>query len=103
MSFNFLGSRPRSDPDRIAAIKRWAAEAFALASDTPLMVAELRCTEPGCPPLETVVAILDVPGKPRQHKIHKGIAEVTQADVLSLASAPPGKCQDCDCESEEPQ
>jgi hypothetical protein len=58
---------------------------FGLEDGTPMTVAELRCTEPGCPPIETVIAILDSPGSPRQYKVHKPISEVTFEDVERLA------------------
>jgi hypothetical protein len=83
---NLFGSRPRLDPLRILEIKEWAAEEFRLPADASVLVTELHCTEPGCPPLETVVAVLDEPGRPRQYKIHKAIADVTFADVLHVAS-----------------
>ena len=88
MSLDLFGSRPKHDPQRIAAIKQWAAEIFQLSGEVPILVTELRCTEPGCPPLETVIAVMDVPGKPRQFKIHKSIAEITVADVQKLAIEP---------------
>jgi hypothetical protein len=83
---DFLAARPAHDPDRIAAIKGWVAIAFALPEEVAVMVTELHCTEPGCPPLETVIAIMDRPGRPRMHKIHKGIADVTESDVLTMAA-----------------
>ena len=85
MNFDLFGSRPKHDPQHLAAIKQWAADEFHLAEDVPILVTELRCTEPGCPPLETVIAVMDVPGKPRQFKVHKSIAEITLADVQGLA------------------
>jgi hypothetical protein len=42
-----------------------------------VMVTELRCSEPGCPPIETVIAILSK-GANRQHKLHKRIEEVDE-------------------------
>ena len=52
------------------------------------MVSELRCSEPGCPPLETMIAVLDGPGRRRQFKFHKPIADVTQDDIeLEIRSA----------------
>jgi hypothetical protein len=44
-------------------------------------VNELRCAEPGCPPVETVVAVLREPGKPVQYRIHKPLAQVSFEDV----------------------
>jgi hypothetical protein len=91
MSFDLFGPRPKTDPKRIAEVKEWAAEIFRLGADVTVMVTELRCTEPGCPPLETVIAILGQPGKPRQFKIHKAIADLTFADVLHVAQETPAK------------
>jgi hypothetical protein len=85
MNFDLTGERRKNDSQKIAAIKEWAAEVFRLPADSTVMIAELRCTEPGCPPLETVIAILDRPGQPRQHKIHKALSDVTFADVLDAA------------------
>ncbi len=65
-------------------IKEWAREALALPADATLMVSELTCTEPGCPPLETVIAVLDGGGGPRQFKIHRALADVTRADVAAI-------------------
>jgi hypothetical protein len=73
-----------------ANVKRWVRELFVLSDDATVMVTELRCSEPGCPPLETVIAILSENGN-RQYKLHKPIEEVVEDDVRglmpSLASA----------------
>ena len=98
MNLDLFGSRPKNDPGKIAAIREWAAEVFRLPPEASVMVAELRCTEPGCPPLETVIAILDQPGQPRQFKIHKAIADVTFADVLQIANLKQNNCPTGDCE-----
>ena len=89
---NPFGGMPGGNPMRAAEIKRWVRQAFALGDDATVMVTELRCTEPGCPPLETCVAILS-PGAPtRQHKIFKGMTEVTFEDVSALAGGAAGGC-----------
>jgi hypothetical protein len=87
MNFDLTTARRKNEPQKIAAIKEWAAEVFRLPADSSVMVVELRCTEPGCPPLETVIAILDRPGQPRQYKIHKALSEVQRADVECLKQA----------------
>ena len=100
MNPNWLGSRPKADPRKIASIKEWAAEVFRLPADASVLVTELRCTEPGCPPLETVIAILDQPGKPRQYKVPKALAEVTFLDVRKLANGGSDAGQEHDHEQE---
>jgi hypothetical protein len=89
MNINFggpLGQRSKNDPQVIARVKNWVAASFALAEDVTVMVTELRCTEEGCPPIETVIAILDTPGSPRQYKAYKPLAEITAEDIAAVAS-----------------
>jgi hypothetical protein len=71
-------------------IKEWAREVFAIGEEATIMVSELRCSEPGCPPVETVIAILDGPGEARQYKIHQPSAAVTRSDVAALAAGKDG-------------
>lgn len=66
---------------KIRAIKEWARQALRMTEDATVMVTELRCTEPGCPPLETVVAVLRSPGDSAQFKIHKAMEEVVYEDI----------------------
>jgi hypothetical protein len=85
---NPFGAR-RRDPEKAAQIKGWAREAFDVKDDVTIMVTELRCTEPDCPPLETVIALMQADAsKPIQHKLHKPLAEVSRDDVASLAAQP---------------
>ena len=84
MIINPLGTKPKIDPAQASRIKDWVQRTFALSADVAVLVTELQCTEEGCPPLETVIAILDTPGKPRPFKLHKPMAEVTAADIRGL-------------------
>lgn len=79
-----FGTQPQPNAERIAFIKQMVAQRFGLPPDAVVMVSELRCSEPGCPPLETVIAILDGPGRRRQVKLHKSTAEITAKDVDGL-------------------
>ena len=85
MLINPLNAKPKADPQQTAQIKAWVEHAFALPADTTVLVTELQCTEEGCPPLETVLAILATPGQPQQYKLHKAMAEVTVTDIQALA------------------
>jgi hypothetical protein len=103
-------SRPRGalrgfakkSPEHLAALERvreWTRERFALADDTAILVVEVACPLPGCPPLETVVAFWS--DEKRHHfKVFKPVAEVVPDDlpVAWLKSAlvvPDGA--DCEC------
>jgi hypothetical protein len=81
---DLFGGGPKPSSAKIAQVKQWVQERFTLAEDAIVMVTELRCTEPGCPPLETVIAVLDGPGSRRQYKLHKGVSSVTPEDIASL-------------------
>jgi len=39
---------------------------FEAADDDAVVVNELACTQPGCPPIETVVALLRAGSEPRR-------------------------------------
>jgi hypothetical protein len=79
---------PQPSAERIAFIKDLVSRRFELPPEAVVIVSELRCAEPGCPPLETVIAILDGPGRRRQVKLHKAITEITANDVDGLILAP---------------
>jgi hypothetical protein len=80
----------RHDEKRSSAIRALKAAARTLFEATPddaVVVNELSCTEPGCPPIETVVALLRAGSQPRQVKIHKPAAEVTEDDLRAAIHA----------------
>lgn len=81
------GARSAEAAGRAGEIKGWVSRAFELDAETVVTVMELRCSEPGCPPVETAVGILGEPGGPRQLKVHKPMAEVGFEDVERLAEA----------------
>ena len=96
-NFNFDGTtgRPaRPDPGAVARLRQWVRAALDFTpetSDEPtdgvtILVTELQCAEEGCPPIETVIAVLGSPGNSRQFKIHKPITEVTEQDVYRLTT-----------------
>ena len=75
---------PRPDERRSAAIRALKATArtlFEAGEDDAVVVNELQCTEPGCPPIETVVALLRAGSEPRQVRVHKPAVEVTEDDL----------------------
>jgi hypothetical protein len=82
MSELFAPRRLIDASSNTANVKRWVRDRLVLAEDAALMITELRCSEPGCPPFETVIAILSESDK-RQYKLHKRIDEVQDEDVRS--------------------
>jgi hypothetical protein len=89
-------------PEHTAALDRvreWVRARFALG-DAAILVAQVACAVPGCPPIETVIAFW---AEERQHhfKVFKPVAEVTEDDLppawLRPALAVPDdfECQCC--------
>jgi hypothetical protein len=70
---------PRETGGRAAQtrqIKAWVRTVLGGEDDVSVVVAELRCSEPGCPPLGTMVAVLG--DRERiEVKIHAALADVT--------------------------
>lgn len=80
----------RGDVERTAAVralKRLAARLFDAGDEDVVVVNELTCSEPGCPPLETVIALLRAGESPRQIKIHKPLFEVGEEDLRAALLA----------------
>jgi nitrate reductase delta subunit len=61
--------------EAVNRVREWVRERFKLAPETAIMVSEVTCNLPGCPPLETVVAFWE--NEQRHHfKLFKPVAEV---------------------------
>jgi hypothetical protein len=83
--------------DRIAAQTR---ARFKLGDEAVVLVAELACTLPGCPPIDTVVVFWTAQGVRHRFKIFKPALQVTEEDLpyawlMRSLAAPEGFDQDC--------
>jgi nitrate reductase delta subunit len=60
-------------------VREWVRVRFSLG-DTAILVAEVACAVPGCPPIEIVIAFWS---EERRHhfKVFKPVAEVTEDDL----------------------
>lgn len=81
----FKASTPKADPEQIERLKAWVYEGFAIPADIPVSISQLACHEPGCPPIETVIAIMTHP--PQQHKLHRAVHEIAKQDVDALSKS----------------
>lgn len=92
----------KPDPAHLQALARvrgWTRERFALSEEVAVLVAEVACAVPGCPPLETVIAFWS--DERRHHcKIFKPVGEVVRDDLppswYKAALAVPEDFE-CDC------
>lgn len=83
-----LFDRSRPGPQAVCRIKMLMAERFSLPAGTTLAVAELRCHEPDCPPVETVITARDADGSMRGWRIAKPLSDVERADIEILGHQP---------------
>ena len=82
----FIGSsKPKTDLNKVRKIKEALGETLSIQNNATITVTELTCLEEGCPPVETVVALLKAGSDPLQHKINKPAAEFKAADLTEIA------------------
>ncbi|WP_190816628.1 hypothetical protein [Saccharopolyspora pogona] len=88
-----LGRSNRPDPDRADRAGEIAGLVHAtldLPVDAAVTVQELTCAEPGCPPIETKIAVLDRPQ--RRWTIHARMSDVDDETVRkTLTTRPEGE------------
>jgi len=74
----------RQDAANVRALERvkdWTRETLALAAGDTVLVAEVACARPGCPPLETVVTFWTRGEERHWFKVFKPVAEVVLDDL----------------------
>ena len=55
---NNTTSAPKASATHLASLKDAVRGELGLDTETTVLIQQLACTEPGCPPVETVVAVL---------------------------------------------
>ncbi|MEY9873232.1 hypothetical protein ABH931_002714 [Streptacidiphilus sp. MAP12-33] len=84
-----LRRQPPEHTARLTAIKGQVRRELALGGDDTVVVRQLDCAEPGCPPVETVVAVLAADGTTRRWTLHHPVADITpRLLATTLASTP---------------
>ena len=74
----------KRDPEQTAALDRvraWTRDRFGLPEEAAVLVVQVSCTVPGCPPLETVVAFWTGEATRHQFKLFKRVADVVVDDL----------------------
>jgi hypothetical protein len=74
----------RRSPEQLAALDRvrdWTRARFALPEEAAILVAEVACGLPGCPPVETVVAFWAAGDTRHQFKLFKPVRDVIEDDL----------------------
>lgn len=81
---NLFGGQRTIAAEQIDRIQAWVRAVFHLNDETTVMVTEVACREPACPPIKTVIAVLKGPGDTRQDKIHKAADEIGRSDLKEV-------------------
>jgi hypothetical protein len=77
-----LGFSKKSPGNGVAAdrVRDWTRKRFALTDDETIMVSEVACSVPGCPPIETHLVFWTAAGR-HHFKIFKPLADVIEDDL----------------------
>jgi hypothetical protein len=94
---------PKKDADHLRALDRVTEQTrkrFRLGKEAVVLVAELTCTVPGCPPVDTVVVFWTPGGVRHRFKIFKPVVQVTEEDLpydwlMRSLAVPEGFGEDC--------
>ena len=90
MDFEFdLFGEGKKDSSIQGQIKEWVRKHFKVPEEIPVLVTEIYCDQPGCAPIETLVAILYKENR-EQYKSMRPMKEVKKEDIPHLLPNPEG-------------
>ena len=75
-------------PFTIDQIRYWTRQNLGFPPDVPIVVKEVPCVKPGCPPIETAILVFLKGEPPRLYKIQKPVNDVTFDHVYNLIENP---------------
>ena len=78
-----FGNR-KTNPEIIRNLKTVFTDKFCISEDSTISVAELRCHEPNCPPVETVFTVRSSDGSIKDWRISKSASEIQIKDIELL-------------------
>ena len=73
--------KSRTHTDALKRIEGWTRVRFTLTTNEVVLVTELACALPGCPPLETIVAFWTADTTRHHFKIFKRAEDVDSNDL----------------------
>jgi len=72
--------KSNENSEALDRVREWARLRFALTDDETVMVSEIACAVPGCPPIETHTVFWTAHGR-HHFKIFKPLADVVEDDL----------------------
>jgi len=79
-------------PLTLDQIRYWMRQNFGFAKEIPIVVKEVPCVKPSCPPIETAIVAVLKNEPPRHFKIQRPINEITFDNVYDLIENPMPCC-----------
>jgi hypothetical protein len=79
-------------PYTLEQIRYWMRQNFGFAREVPIVVKEVPCVKPTCPPIETAIMAIVRNEPPRHFKIQRPINEITFDNVYDLIENPMPCC-----------
>lgn len=67
--------------EALGRVREWTRGRFTLPAAATILVSELACSLPGCPPLETHVLFLSPDGRRHHFKVFKRVTDVVADDL----------------------
>jgi hypothetical protein len=83
---DIFSSRGPRNSERANEIKAQITAELGLNEEATVMVSELACSEDGCPPIETVIAVFRPAMQKLQFRLHLSMAEITTQDIHDLCT-----------------
>jgi G3E family GTPase len=89
---NFGRWHAEVSPLRLEQIRFWMRRNFGYPKSTPIVVKDVPCGKPGCPPIETAILVLLQNEPPRVFKVQASINDLTYDQIYDLMENPMPCC-----------
>ncbi len=96
---NFIPALPSDDGPAFSArsptlahghaVKQWTRDFLKLDDEAVISISELACQDPGCPLVETVIAVFEE-GRTRKWKLTRPKVAITKTMIYQTLATPPG-------------
>ena len=79
-------------PYTLDQIRYWLRQNFDMPKDTAIVIKEVPCVKPACPPVETAIMAMQKNAPPRLFKVQRPINEITFDHIYDLIENPMPCC-----------
>ena len=87
-----FGRNVEVSPFTLDQIRYWMRQNFAFPKEAPIVIKEVPCVKPGCPPIETAIMAILPREPPRLFKVQRTINEITFDHIYDLIENPMPCC-----------